>query len=283
MSVKDRPKLSRGLQDVSRIYLGGTSPQEPVDTGTCRKAAFERSICVCHPGAPLIQSAFIANLALECARHRCPVVVRDHALSEETRLSTLMDSILILDDAHQGTGHVRLYGLPEILITGPGEEAPEKEECISGDGSGSPLHDADRLVLINAPATLDFILDEGPFDEYVLLTALDEKSLLRCYAYAKTIHARNVSAGVQVVFGDTDAVSQGDAVFRRLSGFMQVRLGFMPGYLGGFAPDGHFERSLAEQRPLVLLGEASAAKDALTRICSLIIEESSFQERELRP
>ncbi|MGD0211260.1 MAG: hypothetical protein ABSC14_09820, partial [Desulfomonilia bacterium] len=197
--------------------------------------------------------------------------IRDFSTSDETRASTLMGSILFRDDRDPGMAFVRLYGLPEIRI----------EDGFSGDlgkENESP-HDAEpyrddtgSLTLVNAPVLLDFIHEGAPSGAYIILTMTDEKSLLRCYAYIKVIHAHSGSSRVHVVFDEAVDGINSDTVFRKFAGFINERLGFEVDYFGSLLHDEHLERSISEGRPLVLFDGISITKDALIRICSLLLE-----------
>ena len=92
--MKERPKLGRGLQDVSKFFLTGTPQQEPDQTQALSVHVGNKSICVCCPSSPLIQASFVANIALELARHRFAVIIRDFSVIEEAHLSTLMRAVI---------------------------------------------------------------------------------------------------------------------------------------------------------------------------------------------
>ena len=133
-------------------------------------------------------------------------------------------------------------------------------------------------MLVNPSASLDFIREEKPCDEYVVITRMDERSLLQCYAYIKVIHERSFSSKVHVVFDDADAGSNNEVFFKKLSRFIHDHLDFAIDFFGSVPRDEHFERSITDQRPLVLFGAASVTKDALTRICSCLLEDYNGQE-----
>jgi hypothetical protein len=272
--MKERPKLGRGLQDVSRFFLTGALQSEPDQAQVPSVHIDKRSLCVCCPVSPLIQASFAANIALELARHRLSVNIRDFSLSEEARLSTLMHCVISEEDERTtDKAFVRLYGLPEIVIQDMGRNGIMQE----GQGPGPDVHlKADEYpvgyTLVNPASSLDFICEERPCDGYIVITKTDERSLLQCYAYIKVIHERSFSSRVHVVFDDTDARSNNDAVFKKLSRFIHDHLEFTVEFLGSLVRDEHFERSTTSQRPLVLLGGASVTKDALIRICARLLE-----------
>jgi hypothetical protein len=281
--MKERPKLGRGLQDVSRFFLTGAPRQEPEQAEAPTVHVGNRSICVCCPASELFQASFVSNMALELARHRLSVNIRDFSVTEGARLSTLMRSVLSEDERTKDKAFVRLYGLPEIIVQdmGPQRLIEEMQSPIH-DVRSAGHEDPSCFILVNPPASLDFIREEKPCDEYVLITRTEERSLLQCYGYIKVIHECSFSGRVRVVFDDADARSDNDAVFKRLSRFVHDHLGFTMDYLGSLLRDEHFERSITDQRPLVLLNGASATKDALAGICSRLLEGYPGQDEGFR-
>jgi hypothetical protein len=280
--MKERPKLGRGLEDVSRFFLTGVPQQEPDQAQALPPHIGNRSICVCCPASELFQASFVANIALELARHRLTVIIRDFSLTEEARLSTLMHSVLSDDERTTGKAFVKLYGLPEIVIEDNGLKGlTEERETPGPDERRAVDEDSAGFILVNPSASLDFIQEEKPCDEYVVITRTDERSLLQCYAYIKVIHERSFSTKVHVVFDDADAGSNNDTVFKKLSRFIHDHLEFAVDFLGSLLRDEHFERSITNQRPLVLESGASVTKDALARICSRLLEGYRGQEGKI--
>jgi hypothetical protein len=277
--MKERPKLGRGLQDVSRFFLTGAPQQEQDQVQVLPVHVRDRSICVCCPASELFQASFVANIALELARHRFGVLIKDFSLTQEARLSTLMHMVLSEDERTTDKDFVRLYGLPEIVIQDNGRQGltEERETPVLEE---RPVVDKDSagFILVNPSASLDFIQEEKPCDEYCVITRTDERSLLQCYAYIKVIHERSFTSKVHVVFDDADERSNNDAVFKKLSRFILDHLGYAIDFLGSLVRDEHFERSITNQRPLVLFQGASVTKDALARICSRLLEGYPGQE-----
>jgi hypothetical protein len=277
--MKERPKLGRGLQDVSKFFLTGTPPQEPDQTQALSVHVGNKSICVCYPSSPLVQASFVANIALEMARHRLAVIIRDFSVIEEARLSTLMRAVISEDERIKDKAFVKLYGLPRIVIQNSGNQGLAKERETSGSDA-SPVGDIDSagVILVNPRALLDFIREGKSCDEYVVITRMDEMSLLQCYAYIKVIHEHSFSSRIHVVFDDADAGLNNEAFFKKLSRFIHDHLDFAIDFFGSVPRDEHFERSITDQKPLVLLGAASVTKDALTRVCSCLLEDYKRQE-----
>jgi|APIni6443716594_1056825.scaffolds.fasta_scaffold25537_2 hypothetical protein len=280
--MKERPKLGRGLQDVSRFFLTGAPQPEPYQAQALSPHSGKSSIGVCCPSSELIQASFVANIALELARHRFPVVIRDFSVTEEARLSTLMHAVLCQDERTTDKAFVKLYGLPEIVLQDNGRQGLTEERETPGPDA-RPVVDEDSagFILVNPSGSLDFIQEEKPCDEYVVITRTDERSLLQCYAYIKVIHERSFSSKVHIVFDDAEAGSDNDAVFKKLSRFIHDHLEFTADFLGSLPRDEHFEGSITNQRPLVLFQGASVTKDALTRICSRLLEGYCGQEERI--
>jgi hypothetical protein len=280
--MKERPKLGRGLQDVSRFFLTGAPQQEPDQAEALSPHVGNKSICFCCPASELIQASFVANIALELARHRFCVIIRDFSVTQEVRLSTLMHFVLSEDERTTDKAFVKLYGLPEIVIQDNGRQGlTEETETPGPDAHPAVDEDSAGFILVNPAASLDFIREEKPCDEYVVITRTDERSLLQCYAYIKVIHERSFSSKVHVVFDDADAGSDNDAVFKKLSRFIHDHLEFTINFLDSVLRDEHFERSITNQRPLVLFQGASVTKDALARICSRLLEGYRGQEGKI--
>jgi hypothetical protein len=280
--MKERPKLGRGLQDVSRFFLTGAPKQEPDQAEALTGYVGNRSICVCCPASPLFQASFAANIALELARHRFFVLIRDFSVTQETRLSNLMHAVLSEDERVTDKAFVKLYGLPEIIIQDNVPQGFSEERDPPGSDTRPEVEeDTTGFILVNPDSSLDFIRKEKPCDEYVVITRTDERSLLQCYAYIKVIHERSFSSKVHVVFDDTDAGSNDGTVFKKLSRFIHDHLGFTVAFLGSLLRDEHFERSITNQKPVVLLRGSSVTKDALAMISSRLLEGYHVQEGKI--
>jgi hypothetical protein len=272
MSVKDRPKLGRGLNDVSRFFLtqaarcGHDSREGTVPL--VRPAA----ICICHPASPLIQSAFTANLALETARNRRKAVVWDCSDQENARLTTLMGSLLeVVPEPGETTGRVGLYGLPEIVIhdgrvsgSCPGAQTDGDTRLDDGDGRES-------LVIVNACPTIEFFLTAPEADEYVVITGTGEKALLQSYAFIRVIGARSPLGRVSLIFDHVGDEVHQQRILQRFCAFVLSRTGRSVRLLGALVRDDALERSIAEGIPLVLQQGPSEARRSLAGICALLI------------
>jgi len=267
MSMKDRPKLGRGLSDVSPFFLSRATVSEPQQRGIVSPVPRPKTVTVCHPSSPLVQSFLSANLALEMARNRHGVSVWDCSANDEARLTVLMRALMNGQEAGPDGGVlIRLYGLPSIVIMDGRPDGPPGQDGFSGeppdlqDGEGGPR------TLINARADMDFIIRSAPSEDAVILTRTDDLSLLQCYAYIKTIHRGSEGCRIWIVF-DGEGRDPGP-VFDRLSGFVGQRLGCSLSFLGTLVHDEAMERSIREERPLVLFSGDSAARDSLAGICA---------------
>ncbi|HVN72861.1 MAG TPA: hypothetical protein VMU10_12665 [Desulfomonilia bacterium] len=270
--MKERPKLGRGLQDVSRFFLGDNLREEPKEEAE-NSAAGPRTIFICCPFSGRVQSVVTANLALELARNRHRVIICGNPSSDGISTSSLMRSILTRDENEPGKALVSLYGLPEIVIHENGMEAPRDEALsqIPDKGIGSDGA-ADSIILVDRLITIELLLNSDQSDEYIIITKADEKSLLQCYAYIKTIHACSASSRTHVVLDDVGRDLNGNAVFKKLAGFVRDHLGLVIHYLGCLINDEHLDRSITEERPLVLFAGMSGAKDSLRGICTSLLE-----------
>lgn len=270
--MKDRPKLGRGLRDVSRYFLSG-SPQGGLHSDEDPSPDhLRRTACIVSPASPLMQSFLTSNLALELVRYRFGVKVLDFVEPGEARVRTLVHSVLDGQaEGQDGAVSVSLYGLPRIEIqdgtptgvfTGPEDSGTSQAAKERGPG---------RFVLVNACPKLDFILMSAPVDDAVIITRADENSLLQCYAFIKVMCERSKAGDIKVAFelGESD---DPQLLFGRLSEFVGHRLGRSLEFLGAMVHDECLERSISEKRPLVLQTGTSAAREALVGICSRIIE-----------
>jgi hypothetical protein len=260
--MKDRPKLGRGLSDVSNYFLSHTHEknEEPGDAFSAGKVV--SSVGVCHPGSDLIQACLMANFALETAKRRHPVMIKDFSVSDEARVSSLMQSILSLDESTPGKVQVRLYGLPEITITEGGEDY------------GSPEDTDNKYRLVNMRGSLDFILEREGCSDYIFITKTDEKSLLRTYAFIKIVCSKGNESKFHIVFEDGPAQEDGGPIYRRFAGFIGLHVGCQIDYLGGFMQDEQLLGSIKEAKPIVLSPRPSEARDSITRICSRFLDNA---------
>jgi len=277
--MKDRPKLGRGLKDVSGFFLS-QAPKIIEEAPAARApSAMARSMCVIAPASMLIQSSLVSNLALESARRRHAVMIQDRLAPTGEGVADLMRAILLPGETEEGISRVRLYGLPEILIRE--REGPQNGGAVPSPASDCMAHDDSTagLILVNPAPGLDSFLDEDAWGDYVLLSATDENSLLQCYAYMKVIHARSATGRIHVVFDLTGTPGSGDTVFQKLAGFVRDSLGFSIDFSGDLVRDEHFQAAIAEKKPLVLANQGSPAQDTLVRICSSLLQEKADPER----
>ncbi len=279
MTMKERPKLGRGLQDVSSYFLTREPARDHEPEENLSPAGSKRSVCVCFPAFRPAQSAIVTNIALELARHRYGVVIEDFSEDPSERTADLMGTILSRGDGEQGDSRVRLYGLPDIIIREKAVKGPGNKPSAPGpDMKADDVFPA-GFMLVNPPPSLGFLLEAEQAGDYIVIAKTDENSLLQCYAYIKVIHARSPSSRVHVVFDHAGSIGGLEAVFQKFAHFIQDNMGFAVDFFGTLSRDGHFEQSMAEKRPLVLAGIHSAAKDALIRICSLLLEVHRDQDR----
>ena len=276
--MKDRPKLGRGLRDVSQYFVSGPPQGGQHDEEPLSPAHRTRTVCIISPSSPLISSFITANLALETARHRFEARVWDYSASGDPGVKTLMRSLLDRQGREpDGTAEVLLYGLPRIEI----RDGMSEDFFSSTGGTGAdpaPVeHEEGLFTLVNARPGLDFILKSDPFDDAIVITRTDEMSLLQTYAFIKVIHGRSQDSGIWVVFDEVEGRDH-QRIFELLSGFVARHLRKTIGFLGSLVHDESMEQSVCEEKPLVLQSRMSAAREALTGICSRFMEKRSQRE-----
>lgn len=269
--MKDKPKLGRGLDDVSQHFLTRKDGETPHNVAPSLRPVV-RSIAVCHPGDVLRQSGIIANLALELAKQRYPVKIQDY--SDPVQVRPLMGTVLREEDCGPDHATVRLYGLPEIEIAESGD--PRGARTLSTrEAPWEGLRG--RYLLANPPGNLDFFLRGPAFPEHILITCTGEQALLQAYAYIKVIHAAGASK-IHLVLAQTAAKDA--AVFRPFADFVGQRLGCPLNLLGALPRDEAFDLSLQEHRPLVLSRGPSQAAAALGEICQRLLDTAeAFEPR----
>lgn len=278
--MKDRPKLGRGLRDVSQFFLSGPSQDGQHHNELLSPTHRTRTVCIFSPASPLIQSFFTANLALEMARHRFETRVLDYSMSDDARVKTLMRSLLDEEDLEPDRpAGIILYGLPRIEITDRVSEGFFAGTETQEAAHDTMKHEEDCLTLVNAGPNLDFIMMSEPFDHSIIITRTDGMSLLQAYAFIKVLNRRSQNSDVWVIF-DGEEGSDHQRIFGLLSGFVDRHLGKAVGFLGTLVHDESMEQSIREEKPLVLQARMSVAREALTGICSRFVERRLRKEGE---
>jgi hypothetical protein len=210
----------------------------------------------------MLKSCLLANISLELARHRVPVVIRDDAAGDNIGTGSMLGPVLS-EDLNPEAGTVRLYGLPDILVyQGDGGSA----EALDDPGRAPTGADAAPVVFVSVNDTVESVVSGGGVFDAVLLSGLDEHSLLRSYAFMKVIWERDPSAWIGMVLHEPVSAGHAQEMFSRLSAFVRDRLSGEPAFLGRLAHDDLLDRSMEERRPLVLWHEQSEAKDCLVSV-----------------
>jgi len=266
--MKERPKLGRGIEDVSSYFLSPDRhrSRQPDISST---AAETRSIGVCHPDSRLIQSCLVTNLALELAKRQLSVIVQDFLPPGEASIRTLMGTIVTQDEQAPDQALIRLYGLPEIMIVqaGPGQVwkgAGPVPATLDREGSRRWNH------VINMGNDLDFLNSSDAASDYVLITQTGDKSLLKAYAYLKTMHARNSQSRLHLVMDDAPTPEDAVRLFNRFNGFIKRHLGIDVEFMGNLIQDETLQRSIVERRPLVLARDRG--ETGMASICSRFLD-----------
>jgi len=270
--MKDRPKLGRGLSDVSRFFLSGSPQYGQHHDGNTSPAFTAGTVGILSPASPSMQAFFTANLVLEIARRRLAARVWDYATAADAKVMPLMRSLLEGHGTEQeGPVGIVLYGLPRVEIL---DRAPE--EFYAGTRAREAAPDAAEsegyaVTLVNARPDIEFIMKSEPVDDFIIITRTDEMSLLQAYAFIKVMDARSRSSSVWVVFDEGEGRDL-QLIFDVLAGFVTRTLEKPIGFLGALVHDESLEHSIRDEKPLVLLSRPSAAREALTGICSRFMD-----------
>ncbi|HPE45245.1 MAG TPA: hypothetical protein PK380_05175, partial [Deltaproteobacteria bacterium] len=89
--------------------------------------------------------------------------------------------------------------------------------------------------------------------------------------FIKVMDARSRSSSVWVVFDEGEGRDL-QLIFDVLAGFVTRTLEKPIGFLGALVHDESLEHSIRDEKPLVLLSRPSAAREALTGICSRFMD-----------
>ncbi|MDT8271952.1 MAG: hypothetical protein RRA35_02045 [Desulfomonilia bacterium] len=255
----------RGLEQVARFYLSdnqedraGLEQHHPsIDT--------LRTVFVCAPGSPKMRTFLLANLCLELARNRHPVIIRDHPGDSEPSLEQMMKA-LPTRHTPEGLLKVCLYGLPDILIKAGdsgGQRLPSRGEEPS---AGIPGTGSEWFSLVGLSGSIEQLKGMGQGSKVTLMSRDDPISLLRCYA---CIHVLATSVPDLCVSLILHGVCDPPTALRRSHLFSEIvsrKCGVRPRYLGSFGPDAWLEHSINEGKPLVLFHEASPAREQMITI-----------------
>ncbi|HPJ92611.1 MAG TPA: hypothetical protein PKY89_01780 [Deltaproteobacteria bacterium] len=261
--MDDKPRLGRGLEEVSQFYLTSGRRDEPGRQIKAIKTHPIRSpIKIFHPGSSLMQSCFLANFALELARNRLHVFIWDCLDRHENSTCALMkDLIPSYRDAAAATAS--LYGLPDIVIY---KQSSHTDDTPAGLVTTLSTLEEEGCLLVNTPGSLTAVLPDDLSADCIVLTRTDEHALLQCYAYIKVI-LKNTSPGdIFLIFDDPGGDEETEELFSRFARFIEQKLNFPLHYLGSLRHDRYLEQSVEESRPLMLFQEPSEAKEDLASI-----------------
>ena len=267
--MKERPKLGRGIEDVSSHFLSPDRHRDPQPDLAPMAAAGNRSIGVCHPDSRLIQSCLATNLALELAKRQHPVMVQDFLPPGEASIRTLMGTIVTQDEQAPDQASIRLYGLPEIMIA---QARPGQPWKFPGLVAEIPARESSRKWdhLINLENNLDFLIASDAASDYILITQTGENSMLKAYAFIKAIHAKHARVRLYLAMDDAPTLKDAERLFNRFGAFVKKHLGISAVFLGNLIQDENLQRSIMERRPLVLARDRG--ETGMASICTRFLE-----------
>ncbi len=267
--MRERPRLGRGLEEVSSHFLSPQRPRDLQPDNPPPSAVENRTIGVCHPDSRLIQSCLVTNLALELAKRRHPVTVQDFLPPGEASIRTLMGTIATQDEQLPDQAAIKLYGLPEITIiqSGPAQTwkvpAPVPETMPS-EGPRPGDH------LVNMVGDLDFILSSDAVRDFILITQTGDDHMLKAYAFLKTMHSAHDQTRLHLVMDDAPGPEEAERLFNRFGAFVRKHLGVGVGFLGNLIQDELLQRSIVERRPLVLARDRG--ETGMASICARLLD-----------
>lgn len=268
--MRERPKLGRGLEEVSSHFLSSERPRDPQPDNSPETAAENRTIGVCHPESRLIQTCLATNLALELAKRQHPVMVQDFLPPGEASIRTLMGTIVTQDEQVPDQASIKLYGLPEIIIaqsSGHGQawKAPgPAPESLIREGARRWDH------LINMGNDLDFIRSSDAMTDYILITQCGDDPLLKAYAFLKAMHTAHGRSRLHLVMDDAPTPEDAERLFHRFNAFVRKHLGVSVGFLGNLIQDEALQRSIVERRPLVLARDRG--ETGMASVCTRLLD-----------
>jgi len=259
--MEDRTRLGRGLEEISQLYLSDRPRDPALRERRHEKTALRRTIIrILYPTSPALKSCLAANFALELAKGRHPVTIRDGF--EGKGVYDMLRQMADLD-LNPGAATVRLYGLPDIVVY-PFDAQQERLP----EGGAAEMHPVEKggCMLLNLSDTLESVVQGEVFFDAVLMTGVDEASLLQCYAFIKVIWEREASIRVHIVVDNPGTEACGHEIFSRLSGFVKAKLSGDLNLLGFLMHDDLLEKSMSEHKPLVLSHEHSAARESIIAV-----------------
>ncbi|MGC9323659.1 MAG: MinD/ParA family ATP-binding protein [Desulfomonilia bacterium] len=269
----------RRPEDVARYYLSdilseraGENPQQAVTDHS-------RRVHVCAPGSSAMAAFFLANLSLELARNRYPVIIHDPAEDGQIDVRALMMSVA---DQHTVPGILRvsLYGLPEILIT-RGEQGAEKCLGNSCHTSTNVLDTQPEYVrLIGVPGSIDHLRGVGQGSYVMMVSRQDDMSLLQCYAYVKVLAGKDPGVSISLVLDESEDSRTAHVRFQRFSDRVFTKCGVSIRYLGSLVHDACLGLSMVQGKPLVLFQDASSSKEQVISIAQEFLSWSGHVRGE---
>jgi hypothetical protein len=275
--MEKRTKQGRGLEEVSQFYLSGGTRDEPRPQEIVTKdPAGGNIVKVFHPGSCLVQSFFLANMALELARNRFSVLVWDCLDNSDENIESLMKTLMTQDN-DSDISKVRLYGLPDIVILKESRLNTQKFSDLAGS-----IHSGNdnRYFLVNMNASLESIKDHDFHADSIFLAHPDEKELLTCYAYIKVLCENGFAGDISIVFDDVEQGQKARSLFDRFAAFVEEKLSLRLGFLGTLCHDKYLQQSIHDEKPLMLLQERSETKEDMISISKNFLQNRQLHLRD---
>jgi len=249
-----KPDASRGIEEVSRYFLSGVRRENI--PGKSMSNAKTYTLSICHLNSSIRQAFFIANIALELSRHRHKTYVWDCKDQPDIGTRHMMSGLPV---SKEGNSEyiVQLYGLPDIRIYTPGQGQKVLMKTLVDTCNAS---NRDCFVLVNDDETLESTHNIGAHPGYILITQIHRISLIKCYAYIKSILGIHEKTNIFIVFDEVREEGLAHKTFVKLSRFVDRKLSFPLVYLGCFKQDDHMTQCIEDRSPVVTSNDSSTAK-----------------------
>jgi len=277
VSMRDRPRLGRGLKDVSRYFLADSHPRGGPDPVPTSEDARPISVFVFHASSPEVQSLLTLALAMETARLGRGALIWDGMAQGAQGVKRLAGGLLARPGGRDKGGGccIRLYGLGAIPIHDAACPVWSQAEasCLDLPGDGDTAR-GELLVFVNASPDMGFFTRGDLPDHTVIAARTDERSLLKAYACMRVMDRRAPGSRMYLVLEahGGEPANQCDRTFEKLASFARENSKAAIAYLGCLIADDETARSIHEADPLALMMSQSPAGASLRGVCSRFLD-----------